>query len=144
LSSLRDQADASLPAHLVLYDGDCGLCARTVAWLIARDPTGLLRFAPLQGTTAEALFQRLPEMPRDLSTIQYLERTDDGERLHLRSHAFFRLCRLLEGPVRHLSLLRLIPSPLADIAYGLLARHRQRLSPPLKCDDGENAERFLP
>src|SRR5262249_60684133 len=32
------------PLHLVLYDGDCGVCSRFVRWLLAADRQGLLRF----------------------------------------------------------------------------------------------------
>ena len=38
--------------ELVFYDGDCGLCHRTVRFLLARDPEGsLFLFAPLFGET---------------------------------------------------------------------------------------------
>ena len=46
------------PRHLVLYDGECGVCSRVVRWLIDADRHGVLRFAPLQGATATELRQR--------------------------------------------------------------------------------------
>jgi predicted DCC family thiol-disulfide oxidoreductase YuxK len=34
--------------HLILYDGACGLCRRSVAWAQARDPEGRFRTVPYQ------------------------------------------------------------------------------------------------
>ncbi len=34
--------------HLVLWDGDCGFCRRSVEWLAANDRRGALEFKPYQ------------------------------------------------------------------------------------------------
>ena len=34
--------------HLVLWDGDCGFCRRSVEWLAAQDKRGALEFKPYQ------------------------------------------------------------------------------------------------
>ena len=47
-------AAAPRPQPIVLYDGTCGLCHRSVQWLSRRD-RGQLWYAPLQGETAAAL-----------------------------------------------------------------------------------------
>ncbi|MGD9856799.1 MAG: thiol-disulfide oxidoreductase DCC family protein, partial [Planctomycetaceae bacterium] len=36
---------------IVFFDGVCGLCSRVVDFVMARDPQGVFRFAPLQGQT---------------------------------------------------------------------------------------------
>ena len=64
---LMDGSDApSLPPRLVLYDGMCGLCDKSVQWLLDHDPDGKLRFAPLQGPTAASILERHPSLPRTL------------------------------------------------------------------------------
>jgi predicted DCC family thiol-disulfide oxidoreductase YuxK len=45
--------------HVVFYDGVCGLCDRSVQFLLARDRERVLHFAPLQGSTAAAVLGRL-------------------------------------------------------------------------------------
>jgi hypothetical protein len=40
---------------VIFFDGICGLCNRTVDFVIARDHSRLFRFAPLQGETAQRL-----------------------------------------------------------------------------------------
>ena len=44
--------------HLVLYDGTCGLCSRTVLFLVRRDRAGVFRFASLQGEAGRAALAR--------------------------------------------------------------------------------------
>ena len=36
------------PRHLVLWDGECGFCRRSVEWLAAHDKRGALDFKPYQ------------------------------------------------------------------------------------------------
>ena len=139
----------ALPPRLVLYDGVCGLCDRSVQWLLSHDPAGALHFAPLQGETAKALRARLPEIPSALETIVFIERDGDGdgERVYLRSRAAFRIARYLAGPSRLLAWLGVFPRALTDLGYRVVARVRYRIWGQLEqCrvpSPGERA-RFLP
>src|SRR5215468_7406206 len=118
---------AALPPRLVLYDGVCGFCTRSVQRLIAADPDGRLHFAPLQGTTAAALRERHPEIPDDIDTIVYVETTDGGECVSLRSEAIFRIYAALEVKSRLMSWLRLLPRSCTDLGYRLF---KPRECPP--------------
>lgn len=40
---------------LVFYDGECGLCAGTMAWALARDRTNALRPVPVQSPEARTM-----------------------------------------------------------------------------------------
>lgn len=78
----------------MLYDGVCGLCSRTVRWLIAHDRDGALRFAPLQGSTTAALRATYPGIPQNLDSVVLI----DGGRMHLRSKVFLYGARHLTRP----------------------------------------------
>ncbi|MEO7191320.1 MAG: DCC1-like thiol-disulfide oxidoreductase family protein [Vicinamibacterales bacterium] len=41
-------------AHLVLYDGVCGLCSSLLGFLLTHDRRGVLAFASLQSRTGKA------------------------------------------------------------------------------------------
>lgn len=110
------------PSPILLYDGVCGLCDRTVQFFVARDRAGRLRYAPLQGETAAELRREHPEIPEGLDTIVLVE----GGRAWLRSHAVFRSLAYLPG-WRWVAWLRLLPRPLTDLAYRLVARVRYRI-----------------
>lgn len=130
--------------HLVLYDGVCGLCDRFVRFLLAHDRRGILRFAPLQGSTAAALRGRIPSLPRDIDSIIYVRY---GREFTVRSRAVFDILSQLDGRPRWLAALRVISRPLCDWAYDRIAANRYRRfgkfdTCPLP--DPSVRERFLP
>jgi predicted DCC family thiol-disulfide oxidoreductase YuxK len=112
-----------LPAQIVLYDGVCGLCHRTVAWLLARDRERRLWFAPLQGETAARLRALHPDIPLDLDSVVLV----DGGRVYLRAKAFLRGARYLGPPWAWASWFRWLPGPVLDPVYRLVARVRYRV-----------------
>lgn len=112
-------------APILLYDGVCGLCARSVRWILGHERDHVIQFAPLQGETAAALRARYPRIPDELSTVVLVD--PDAGRVHLRSKAFFYAARHLRAPWRWLYGLRWIPGFLPDLGYRLVARLRYRL-----------------
>lgn len=113
----------AIPAPILLYDGTCGLCDAAVQWVLDRDRHGVFRFAALQGATAQALRERHPSLPVDLSTMVLVH----GDRLYLRSEAAFQVASLLPAPWSWFALLRWVPRPLTDLVYRLVASVRYRL-----------------
>jgi predicted DCC family thiol-disulfide oxidoreductase YuxK len=108
----------------LFFDGVCGLCNRTVRFLLRHDRHDRLRFAPLQGTTARCLLPPLGGRPEDLDTIYVV--TSDG-RLLERSRAVLFAATALGGGWALLGVLRLVPRPLADWLYRWVARIRYRV-----------------
>ena len=120
---------ARLPgaAVIVLFDGVCAFCNGAVEWLLRHDPEGRLRFAPLQGETAAGLRARHPEIPATLETLVVVETVAGEERVWLRSAAVLRACAAISAAPRWVRWLALVPRPLADLGYRLLARVRYRV-----------------
>ncbi|MFM9957273.1 MAG: thiol-disulfide oxidoreductase DCC family protein [Phycisphaerales bacterium] len=127
---------------IVFYDGECGLCARSVQWALARDRRDVLRFAPLQGRTYAELV--LHGKPAALDTMVLLD--DDG--LHVRSTGALRLLRHLGGVWGVIgAMLMVVPRPVRDWAYGVVARHRLGWfgdASSCRLPTGERSQRFLP
>jgi predicted DCC family thiol-disulfide oxidoreductase YuxK len=109
----------------IFYDGQCGLCHRTVRFLLARDHDGeRFRFAPLDSQAFRASFSERERQAFPDSLIVY---TSDGEAL-TRSTATLYLLRRLGGVWRLLGeLLSLIPLGMRDTLYDGIARIRHRL-----------------
>ena len=106
---------------VILYDGQCGLCNRSVRWLIEHDD-GRPRYAPLQGPTAAAARARFPNIPVTLESVVLV----DGDRAHLRSKAFLHIARYLRWPWRAGAAFRWLPAFVLDPIYGFIARRRYR------------------
>lgn len=113
------------PQDLVLYDGGCALCHRSVRFLIARDRDGSrFRFAPIGGACFRA---ELPEAERAGLPDAIVVRTADG-RLLVRSAAALRLGARLGGAHAVLArILALVPERLRDALYDRIARSRYRV-----------------
>ncbi len=120
--TLRSAAarDADVPRPTVFFDGDCGLCDRFVAFLVARDRRGRLHFAPLQGPTAARSIAQATAR-----TVDSVILLDDGG-THVRSEAALRAIAQLGGAWRLTGLLRAVPRGLRDAVYDLVATNRYR------------------
>jgi len=110
---------------MLFYDGHCGLCHRAVKFVLRHDAEGrAFRFAPLQGTTFQALV--LPDRRAGLpDSIVVLTR--DGALL-VRSDAFLHIFRELGGGWSVLAgILKIIPRVVRDAVYDFIARIRYRV-----------------
>lgn len=131
--------DARRP--VLLYDGECGLCAAVVRLLLREDAAGRLRFSPLQGPAAEAYLRA-----RDLPTSEFdsLVFVPDWERPEslpprLRSEGAFAAADEPGGICRVLSWLRILPRSWTDAAYSGIARGRGIFGPPELVAPAEDA-----
>ena len=104
--------------NVVFFDGICHLCNGFVDAVITRDPKHRYLFAPLQGPTAETLLA--PEDRLNLSTVIYYE----NGKVYRRSAAVIKILAGLGGAFSLFSALRVIPGPLRDVAYNLIAKNR--------------------
>ncbi len=118
---------AAAGAHVILYDGLCGVCNRLNRFVIDRDPRGRFRFAALQSETARRLLAPHGRSPDDLATLFVVARESSGERVLERSDASFFVLQQLGQPWRAIALMRVLPRRLRDWGYDLFARHRYRL-----------------
>jgi predicted DCC family thiol-disulfide oxidoreductase YuxK len=112
----------TLPGPVVLYDGECGLCHRTVKFLIQRD-RGQLYYAPLQGETATALRAQHPNIPSTLESVVLVDR----DHVFLRSKALLYGAKYLTRPWRWAYHVRWLPALVLDLGYRLIARIRYRV-----------------
>lgn len=127
---------------LIYYDGLCGLCDRFVQFVLRRDRAGRYRFAPLQGRTAQ---ERVPATldPRTAQTVIF----EEGGRFRVRSDAALAILSGLGGAWRLMTLLRMIPRPVRDAVYDLVADNRNRWfgrRAACRVPEPHERDRFLP
>ncbi|MGD0940721.1 MAG: DCC1-like thiol-disulfide oxidoreductase family protein [Terracidiphilus sp.] len=148
MSGFRDPGDRLV----VLFDGHCVLCNRTVRWFLRRDRGDRLRFAAFEAEGwGEALARHgisVADVPAGPETI-FVVRNFEGaaEEVLIRSNAALAALRELPRPWPAIAAtLRLIPRPVRDVVYRLVARWRNRIwgrleSCPIPAP--EERERFL-
>lgn len=121
----RAGVEAAPEARWVLFDGRCGLCDRSVRWLLRHDRRAALRFAPLEGGVAAAVRARHPDLPGADETMVLVERPGtSSERVRVRSSAAIEIVVALGGAWRLVAVLRAVPSWLLDPTYRFVARRR--------------------
>lgn len=127
---------------IVYYDGFCALCDRFVEFVITRDREGRYRFAPLSGETARGRFGGGEDTSEPRTVI-----LDEGVRTRIRSDAALAIVAGLPGAWTLVQGLRIIPRPIRDWVYDLVARHRFRWfgrRTECRIPSPEQRERFLP
>jgi len=107
-------------APLLLFDGVCNLCNRSVQFVIRHDRKQVFRFAPLQGETARRILAPFGERPE--GSVILVHRGI----LYTRSAAVLETLRLLGGAWGSLYVAKVIPKYLRDKLYDWIASHRYR------------------
>lgn len=122
----RTRADFSdlLPAGaegVVLFDGYCHLCDRSVQFVLAHDRRRVFRFAASQTPGAAPFLERcrLGSAP---GTIVFIER--DG--WSVRSTAAIGMARRLGLPWSLATAALIVPASIRDVGYRVIARNRLR------------------
>ena len=110
--------------NYVLYDGDCGFCNRSVAFILKNEQSPSICFAPIQSKYTQELFEKNNWEAPDLSTFYFIQ---DGEKFE-RSAAAFEVLNYLKWSYRWLRIFRFIPRKLTDWMYNQIAKRRQRIS----------------
>jgi predicted DCC family thiol-disulfide oxidoreductase YuxK len=104
-------------APVLLYDGVCGFCNKTVQLILDCDRRGTLRFAALQSDYGQQVIARHPELA-GVDSVVFVEHALSGtERVYVRSAAALRVAAYLGGFWRIFLAARLIPSSLRDFLY---------------------------
>ena len=108
---------------ILFYDGVCALCNGAVTFVLKRDRSRAVRFAPLQGETAKVLLGSHPE----LGAIDSMIWVGEDGRFAVRSEAARAIGRRIGGVWGALaSVSGILPRVVRDAMYDLVARIRYR------------------
>ncbi|ULO06476.1 thiol-disulfide oxidoreductase DCC family protein [Paenibacillus sp. 19GGS1-52] len=127
---------------IILIDGVCHLCQGLVRFIIPHDPKGHFMFAPLQNEVSQRLLNAGGLKPDELSTVVLLEKGV----YYTESAAVLRIARRLRFPYPVAYVFILVPRPLRNALYRLVARNRYRwFGRDEQCSlpTPENRRRFL-
>lgn len=128
------------PKLIVFYDGDCGLCNRSMTFILNHERDNDLCFASLQSDFTKDLFEKHQWKQPNLDTFYLFI---DGKLLD-RSDAALEVAKHLKTPYSWLRIFRFVPRGLRDLVYNLIAANRQKVAFK-KCmiPSTDQAKRFL-
>lgn len=109
---------------IVVFDGKCLLCNGWVQFLLRHDRQGRIRFASMQGEQGARLLNEAGlSAGEGLQTLLVVE----GGRSWQHTAAILRILHRLGWPWRLAWVGWLVPAPLRDALYRLVARNRYRI-----------------
>lgn len=111
------------PDSILLFDGVCNLCNRVVSFVIRRDKSTRIRFAPLQSEFSAELLLQFDLDPYKTDSVVYLSRG----KVYQKSSAVLHLLKDIGGGWKILYGFIVIPPFIRDFFYQLIAKNRYRL-----------------
>jgi predicted DCC family thiol-disulfide oxidoreductase YuxK len=128
LQARTQSSAASEGAHLVLYDGVCGLCNRLLQFLLRHDQRRVFRFASLQSAVGRSMVERSGANPAELTTFYVLAHYQRrAPQIYTRSDAALFVAGELGWPWRAARVMRVVPKGIRNRAYDIVARIRYRV-----------------
>lgn len=102
---------------IVLFDGICGLCNRSVKFILKKEKTNDLLFSPLQSEFAKA---QLSNFNIQTDSIVYIH----NNKAYTKSGAALRLCLQLKYFWPLMAVFLIVPSFIRDYVYDFIAKNR--------------------
>ena len=107
---------------VIVFDAQCVLCSANARLILRRDRRKLFQLASMQSEAGAALLRANGLDPDNPDTIIVV----DGERVLRNSDAVLHIYQRLGWPWRALGAAAIVPRPLRDAVYRLVARNRYR------------------
>ncbi|NHB69998.1 DUF393 domain-containing protein [Bacteroidales bacterium M08MB] len=106
---------------IILFDGVCNLCNASVQFIIKRDKGDYFRFAALQSETGKAIANKY-DVSDNASSVILIE----NEKKYTESTAALKIAKKLSGLWPLLYLFIIIPPPIRNSIYRIIAKNRYR------------------
>jgi len=111
-----------MPHPIVIFDGVCILCNASIDFIIRQDKTGIFKVSANQHETGRKILTEQGVDPDAVDTVFLYE----NGTLYRRSTAALRIARRLGLPWSLLYGFIIIPAPIRDAIYKVIARNRYR------------------
>lgn len=125
--------------NIILYDGECGLCNRSVQFILKHERNQKLHFTSLQSSFSKKVLSDF-NMKNDFdeSILFYTE-----GKLFSKSKAVLKIIPFLKWYFFPLLVFWVIPNFIRDLVYDFIARNRKRFDLVCVMPEPKNSKRFL-
>ncbi len=125
---------------IIFYDGECGLCNRSIQFVLKHERNSAIYFSALQSEFAVNYFQSHQFPLPDLTTVYFFEKNC----LYKKSEAAFRIIPYLKWYCQLLRMFSILPTCITNRMYDFIARRRKRIGGPFcVIPSEENKKRFI-
>ena len=125
---------------VVIFDGECAFCDRSIKWIMAHDRAARISFSPRKSPAGQRLLAANGFPLEGVESMILLE----GTRISTRSTAVLRIAKLLPFPWNAGgTMLLAVPRFIRDGCYNFIASHRHHLSNKCSVPTPEQRRRIL-
>jgi len=107
--------------QIIIYDGICGFCNRSVQFILEHKPNDSVRFVSYQSDKAKPFLEKYKIS--DMSSILLIE----NETYYDKSTAVLKIAKTLDSKWRYLYYLINIPLSIRDFVYMIISKNRYLL-----------------
>ena len=108
---------------VILFDGTCAFCERSVRFIATRD-NGHFKFGASQNPEGQAILARFGTTREAAKSLILIE----GDQLYLRSDAVLRIAQRMNAPWKFAGVFLWVPRPVRDVVYRCVAAVRHRIA----------------
>lgn len=108
-------------SKVILFDGMCNFCDWNVQFIIKHDQKGFFKFASLQSNSGKKLIE-MYDIPKDINSLILIE----NNQYYSKSTAALKICKNLTSIWKLFYIFILIPKPVRDTVYSIIAKHRYK------------------
>lgn len=107
---------------IVLFDGHCNLCNKSVQFILERERKSDLYFASLQSDFGQTLLKAHGYPDDFVGSVLFF----DGEKMFEQSRAALKIAKHLKFPWSMVRIFWIVPNFLRDVIYRYIAKNRLR------------------
>ena len=114
--------DALEKKHILIFDGECGFCNKSVQFVTSREKNKKLYFSPQESETGKELLKYF-EISSDINSMILIR----DYSAYIKSCAALRLTWYMKGLWPLLSIFLIIPPFLRNPVYDFIAKRRMKI-----------------
>lgn len=107
----------------ILFDGCCNLCSWAVKFIVARDRQGKFNYSALQSMKGQFILDQFNLSADAVNSVVFVQ----GDQYYTKSTAVLHILSALGGWPKLLTVFAIIPRPVRDLIYDIIARTRYAL-----------------
>ena len=108
---------------IILFDGVCNFCNRTINIILKYDKDAYFQFAPSQSNAAMGIMQQFGLEQQAITSVILI----DNEKVYTKTDAVIQIANRLSGWPSLFRLLKFIPKSIRNFGYDLIAKNRYTL-----------------
>jgi predicted DCC family thiol-disulfide oxidoreductase YuxK len=109
--------------HIIIFDGVCNFCNKSVNFIIKRDKKNIFLFTPMQSKIAQDLILKYQIKNFDYDTILLIK----NDKYYSKTDAVLEILHDLSGLWIVFRVFKVLPKSMRDYGYDLIAKNRYRL-----------------